>query len=95
MKRIHSVALIGLGAMLGCAASIVSPVTASFAQSQPGRWDCLVADRLPDMESARSWEGASNIRAGLNAAAPEVEKGTILAIDPEGHRTASVICVKH
>lgn len=98
MKRYVSVALVLGGMILGCGATAVSPIARSWAQQPAGRWACYVVDQFPDVEGARSWDGAANITAGLNRVAPNVAAGTIIAVTPKSHNTGSypsVTCVKN
>jgi hypothetical protein len=84
--------------ILGCGAAAVSPIARSFAQAPAGHWDCFVVDRFPDVQEARSWEGAIDIRAGLNKVATHVPAGTVLAVSPKSSNQgsyASVTCVKY
>jgi len=83
MKRLLSVILVLFGMILGCGAAAVSPIARGWAQQPAGRWDCFVVDRFPDVDDARSWDGAANITAGLNKVAAHVTAGTVLAVTPK------------
>jgi hypothetical protein len=96
MHRVHASVFAGIA--LGSLATVALPIAASYAQAQPppaGAWDCFVVDRLPDLYAARSWGPASDITNGLNRIAPDVTKGTVIAVNPKGGPSASVTCVKH
>jgi hypothetical protein len=98
MNRSLSVALVLGGMILGCGATAVAPIAKGWAQAPAGRWACYVVDQFPDLEEARSWEGAANITAGLNRVAPNTPAGTVLALTPKTHGSgsyASVACVKN
>jgi len=77
--------------------TVAAPIATSYAQSNGsgGTWDCFVVDRLPDVQAARSWGPAADITNGLNRAAPDAAKGTMLAVNAKGSGAASVTCVKH
>lgn len=96
MKRVLSITLVLFGMILGCAATVVSPIARGWAQQPAGRWDCFVVDRFPDVDDARSWSGAANITAGLNQVATHVPAGTVLSVNPKsGGAYPSVACVKY
>lgn len=90
-----SVALVLVGMVIGCGAAVVTPMVHSHAQAK-GKWGCYVADRLPDVSDAADWDGASNIRKGMEQIAPNAPAGTMIAVTPKsGGGYASVICVKY
>jgi hypothetical protein len=95
MKRFRTLGLLLAGVGLGVVATVVAPVAKSYAQGGGATWDCFVVDRLPDVQGARGWEPAANVTAGLNHAAPDAARGTMITVDPKGNRTASVACIKH
>ncbi len=97
MKRHVTISLVLVGMILGCAATAVSPVGRSWAQPAAGRWECFVVDRFPDVDDARSWDGARNITAGMNKVAAHVAAGTVLAVTPKSGSGSypSVTCVKY
>lgn len=45
-----------------------------------GGWQCYVVDRLPDIQKAMDWKGATNVTEGLNATSPSSPAGTILSV---------------
>ena len=61
MNRVHAAALVLVGVAFGCGAAVVTPIALSRAQPRGGGWDCFVVDRLPDLDDARGYQGASNI----------------------------------
>jgi hypothetical protein len=98
MNRLHAVSLLLGGVVLSCGAAAVAPMATSWAQPASGKWQCFVVDRLPDIDEARSWEGASNITDGLNRIALHVPSGTVLSVTPQSSHYgsyASVACIKY
>ena len=101
MNKTSAVSLLLVGIALGCGAATVAPTAASWADtgSASGAWACYVVDRFPDIQDARSWEGAANIERGLNLTAQNVASGTIVPLIPEGggggQSYPSVACIKH
>jgi len=93
-SRISAVVLVLVGVVIGCGAAAVAPAATSWAQPS-GRWECFIVDRFPDIDDARSWEGAANIAAGLNRAASHVPAGTTLPLAPKSGGYASVACIKY
>ena len=97
MTHARQVGLVLVGLVVGCGAAAVAPMATTWAQPRVGEWDCFVVDRFPDVGDARSWDGAANIRYGLNHVARHVPPGTVLSVTPKSgsHNYASVACVKY
>ena len=70
--------LVGFGLGLGLA--VAAPALAAKASGSPvsGEWRCYVNDRLPDLDEAAGWRGATKMAEGLNAAAQHTAAGTVV-----------------